>query len=350
MRIGNLWMGICCVLGLCACGDDDDRDDRILDMSYLTGKNWYYNGWLGDKTGFGSQDLLEVVRLEKGGTLKSIDFGGRQEYIVGKWESDGSNRITLKYNGGEETVWNVQHSGSDYIETIVNAQGSRRYTTEPDYLDNLTADAFLVNEYSSGNQFRSYVGVDVRGNMNVREGTLLMADGNYVALENHEFFWNEKSPVYVDGKGEEREVRFYLRLGKDTHLKLKDTIYGDNLPQRLPEDVNLNVNEQSGTMKVTWVPYPSGKVFYRVEILSRDLDLVNPYFISRIQNVGASGLEIKPTTGGEVNRWDELKTGETYVIRLTALLYESGVDPWNDNYGYANVQAVSYFTRKYLKE
>ena len=55
-------------------------------------------------------------------------------------------------------------------------------------------------------------------------------------------------------------------------------------------------------------------------------------------------------TAGEVNRLRELRSGETYVVRLTALLYEPGIDPWNNNYGYANVQAVAYFTKKFQKE
>lgn len=348
IRLGKLLAGFFCACALGACSDDD-RDDTILDMSRLTGKDWYYNAWLGDKNNFGAGDLLEVVRFEKGGTLKSIDFSGRREYIAGKWESDDNNRIILKYEGDEETIWNVQHSGDDYIKTIVNAQGSREYTTDPGYLGNLTADAFWVNEYTSGNQYRTYIGADVRGNKDVREGNLLLADGNQVALQNHEFFWSEKSPKYIDDI-RKQEVRFYLRIGKNTHLKLRDSLYSTNLPRRLPDEMNLTVNVVNGTLNVSWVPFSSGSVYYRVEVLSKDMDLVDPYFISRVQNAGSASLNIKTTTAGEVNRVNELKGGETYMIRLTALMYEPGVDPWNDDYGYANVQAVSYFTKKYLME
>lgn len=348
IRLGKLLAGFFCACALGACSDDD-RDDTILDMSRLTGKDWYYNAWLGDKNNFGAGDLLEVVRFEKGGTLKSIDFSGRREYIAGKWESDDNNRIILKYEGDEEKIWNVQHSGDDYIKTIVNAQGSREYTTDPGYLGNLTADAFWVNEYTSGNQYRTYIGADVRGNKDVREGNLLLADGNQLALQNHEFFWSEKSPKYIDDV-RKQEVRFYLRIGKNTHLKLRDSLYSTNLPRRLPDEMNLTVNVVNGTLNVAWVPFSSGSVYYRVEVLSKDMDLVDPYFISRVQNAGSASLNIKTTTAGEVNRVNELKGGETYMIRLTALMYEPGIDPWNDDYGYANVQAVSYFTKKYLME
>ena len=79
-------------------------------MSYLTGKNWYYNAWLGDPNGLKSQDLLEVVRFEKGGTLKNIEFGGRREFEVGTWTSDG-NRIELNYHNGEPVVSEGHISG-----------------------------------------------------------------------------------------------------------------------------------------------------------------------------------------------------------------------------------------------
>lgn len=349
MKMGK-WLTLICLAVLLGACKDEDRDDTVLDMSLLTGKDWYYNGWLGDKDSYDARDLLEVVRFEQGGALKNIDFSGRREYVVGKWFANENNQITLEYNNGEETIWNVQHSGEDYIRTIVNAQGSREYTTDPGYLGDLTADAFLVNEYTSGNLYKTYIGADVRGNINVREGQLLLADGNRVALQNHEFYWSEKSPVYIDFNGKSRGVRFYLRIGKNNQLKLRDSIYTNNLPRRLPSETDLNVNEKNGAIRVSWHPYSESKVYYKVEVLSKDMDLTNPYFISRIQSAGKDMLEITSTTAGEINRIGELRSGDTYVVRLTALLYEPGIDPWNDNYGYANVQAVSYFTKKCLKD
>lgn len=349
MKIGKLLAGVCLACCLGSCSDNDGRDDTILDMSYLTGKDWYYNAWLGNKNSTDSQDLLEVLRFEKGGALKNIDFSGRREYSVGTWTSEG-NKITLNYKNSAPVVWNVQRSGDDYIKTVVNEQGIREYSTDLGYLGNLTADAFLVNDYTQGNQYRTYIGVDVRGNMDVREGALLNANGKNVALKNHEYYWSESSPEYIDFNGRKQEVRFYLRIGKNTHLKLKDTIYSDNLPQRVPDEMNLSANSKESSLVVNWTPYGNRNVYYRIEILPRNMDVTNPYFISRIQPIGTGQLAIKTTTAGEVNKLKELKSGESYYIRLTALLYEPGVDPWNDNYGYANVQAVSYFTKLFAWE
>ena len=176
MKWGKLLLGVGWACVLYACSDDDGKDDTIMNMSELTGKYWYYNAWLGDKYGMGQSDLLEVIRFEKGGVLKMMEFGGRRVHAIGTW-TGGDNQITMDLDDGDSIVWNVQRSGPDYIQTIVNAQGERKYTTDPGYLGELTADAFLVNEYTDGNQFKTYIGVDVRGNKNVKEVQLWHGTG-----------------------------------------------------------------------------------------------------------------------------------------------------------------------------
>lgn len=173
MKWGKLLLGVGWACVLYACSDDDGKDDTIMNMSELTGKYWYYNAWLGDKYGMGQSDLLEVIRFEKGGVLKMMEFGGRRVHAIGTW-TGGDNQITMDLDDGDSIVWNVQRSGPDYIQTIVNAQGERKYTTDPGYLGELTADAFLVNEYTDGNQFKTYIGVDVRGNKNEKAAACIM--------------------------------------------------------------------------------------------------------------------------------------------------------------------------------
>ena len=130
MKWGKLLLGVGWACVLYACSDDDGKDDTIMNMSELTGKYWYYNAWLGDKYGMGQSDLLEVIRFEKGGVLKMMEFGGRRVHAIGTW-TGGDNQITMDLDDGDSIVWNVQRSGPDYIQTIVNAQGERKYTTDP---------------------------------------------------------------------------------------------------------------------------------------------------------------------------------------------------------------------------
>lgn len=348
----NKWLlGVLCFSVLSGCKDDDDRDDTVLDVHLLTGKYWFYNAWLGDPYGMTRNDVLQVLRLEKGGVLKTLDYGGRQENSVGKWESEG-NTIKLIYSDAEPDIWNVLHSGTDYIQTIVNAQGQRDYYLQPDYLEGLTADAFLVNEYTDGNQFRTYWGASVRGS-DIREAALITSEGKYSTLELHGNYGCEKSPSqgdYFIFDGQSREVRFYLRIGKNIQLKLADFIFTENLPERLPSEVALAATAQDGALVVTWEPYVRQDVYYKIEVLGKDMDLTKPYFISRIQPGLINRIDVKTITAGEINNMGALKAGENYVVRLSAILFEPGVDIVNDEYGYANMQAVSYFTKTFVWE
>ncbi len=351
-RLVLLGAGIYLLGMMIACSDDNSRDDSVLDISLLIGKYWYYNAWQGDKYGMVGKDVLEVMRLEKGGALKMMEFGGRRETVVGQWSCE-DNRLLFDYRSGEQLNWSVLHSGDDYIE-MINDLGTRKYTTEADYLQDLTADAFLVNDYSDGNVFRTRFGAIVRGNINVRDAALIVSDKNYISLENHGYYWNERSPeqsdyIRFDAKG--REVRFYLRIGRNTDLKLRDSIYPDNLPERAPATMALLAYPKDGNLNVCWNPYERKDVYYRVEVFPADMDLDKPYFVSRIQNSGSEKLSVSTTTAveeGTVNKLRDLQKGKTYQVRLSAVLYEPGIDRVNDGYSYANLQAITYFTKEFI--
>lgn len=109
---------------------------------------------------------------------------------------------------------------------------------------------------------------------------------------------------------QEQEVRFFLRIGKDKCLKLRDSIYSDNLPKRTLDEMGINVQSKAGHLSVSWNGVYDQPVYYRVEILPADGDLTNAYFISRFQGSDSKGLEIKPTTAGEVNRLQEMKADQ----------------------------------------
>lgn len=351
MKFAKWLILVGCAGCLCACEDDDKRDDTVLEMSLLVGKDWYYNAWLGECT-YGQQGGLEVLRFEKNGFLKETDFGGRREITVGKWEKEG-NKLTLNYTDQDPVIWNVLHSGTDYIRTMVNAQGERSYTTNAEWLKELTADAFIVNEYTLGDQLVSRIGAEVRGNNNLREGSLILPEKT-IPLVNRGYYWTERSAVqgdYIRLDGTGKEVYFCLRIGQSSRLKLKDYLYADQVPVRTPAEMALTVNNQEGsTLPVSWIPYSQSNIYYRVEIFSQNMDLNNPYFVSRIQPSLSTEIKITPKAGGEVNRMAELQAGKSYTVRLTAILYEPDIDVVNDNYNYANIQAVTYFTKSFVWE
>ena len=347
IRNSWIWIGILCLVY--ACQKNEGRDDRVVDMALLTEKTWYYNAWAGDAYGLDLEDLLEALRLERGGIFKTVDFGGRQEGVAGTWENTG-NVILLKYNAGKQVEWNVQRSGADYMTVMVNQQGVREYRTDLGYLDNLTADAYLVNEYTEANHYRTRLGADVRGNVNLREAFLITGENEYASMENHGFYWTERNTGQVfDVDGTFQEIRFYLRIGKNEQVKLRDLVTDENLPERLPEEMELSADSKNSALHVSWLPY-EGAVYYRVEVFPENMDLTKPYFVSRVQPRGTRLLKIQHSTAGELNKWTELVRGGKYVVRLTALLFERGVDVVNDEYSYANLQAVSYFTKEFVWE
>lgn len=345
------------VSGFCvlfSCKDDNDRDDTILNMPDLTGKYWYYNQWRGDKDSYLKEDVLEVLKFEKNGELVSMDFGGRKTTVAGKWTSSGKE-INLDYNSGDPVVWDVLKSGSDYIEAVINGQGVREYTTDAEWLDNLTADAFLVNEYTDGNRYKTHVGAYIRGNMNVREANLIPASETVIPMQNKGYYWCERaaeSGDYIDFDGKQREARFYIRIGNSSHLKLRDVIYGNNIPERPLSEVQLQAQNPQGvsTLTVDWNPYNRSDIYYRIEIFDGNMDLIRPYFVSKIQSPGRRQIVIRDNTAGDVNRMGDLKSGDKYIVRLAAILFEPGTDVTNDEYGYANIQAITYVTKPVIWE
>lgn len=348
MKILGLLLLFLSVFTLSAC-KDDNHDDTVLNMNDIAGKFWYNNRWVGDKESYTKEDVLQVLKFEKDGKLIAFDFSGRVEQNIGEW-TNKNNEVTLKYNDGNREVWDVMHSGGDYLTVIVN-EGERRYVLQPEYLQNLTADAYLVNEYIVGNSYKTYVGADLRGNNDVREATMILSEDVIVPLKNYGYSWNESASEYIELENSGRDVRFYIKIGKDNHVKLSDRIYGTNLPYRSMNDFDLNAVNRLGesVLTVTWNPFDNSAVYYRVEIYDGKMDLMNPYFISLPQG-SRSELRVGQNTKGEINRMKEMKSGEKYMVRLTSILYEPQVDVQNDQYGHANIQAVTYITKNFIWE
>lgn len=346
MKMGKLWLGLCVLCLTAACSDDDGRDDTVLDMSYITGKEWYYNGWLGSKYEYEQNDLLQVIRFEKDNTWKTIDYSGRQKTGGGRWEEEGNTLTLTSGEGNRVEKWNVLRSGNDYIQVNINAMGERSYTTECDWLQDLTADAFYVNAWEDG-MYATRIGVDVRGNRSIREVAMITATDQYHSLENKGYYWDEgKAGVGVSETPEELRVRFYFRIGSGREVKLEDLVEAENMVKRTPAEVGLvasNFGEKQ-RLKVQWKPYHNSdrKVYYRVEMLTKTNKGEDLWFVSHILPAGTEEITLSESTGGEVNRLKEMKDGATYIVRLSAMIYEDEVDV-NDAYSYANLQAKTCF-------
>jgi hypothetical protein len=97
---------------------------------------------------------------------------------------------------------------------------------------------------------------------------------------------------------------------------------------------------------VEWNPYDQASVYYRVEVLKENADAANPYFVSQLY-AGIESLSVDSNTKTETdveNRMGDLKNGDKYIVRLSAILLEPGID-YNHKYSNVNIQAISYVQR-----
>lgn len=333
-----------------ACSDDDKRDDTILEIERVTGKYWYCMNWANTPNSYTTEDLVEVVKLEDNGKLWTMDFSGRVDREVGTWSND-ENEITLRYNTGIMEKWGVLHNGNNYLTVMVN-KGERKYITEPSYLQDLTGDAYLVNEVKSSGAEPTRIGISVRGKntVNMSEASVIAASEKVfkLAYQNKIKTWTDKGDIVAgefDLPENARDILFYIKVAGNS-LKFKDRIYAENLPVRSFRDFGLNAYNEGKDLRVEWKPFDEASVYYRVEVLKENGDAANPYFVSQLY-AGIESLVINSNTKTETdvdNRMNDLKEGDKYVVRLSAILLEPGID-YNHKYSNVNIQAISYVQR-----
>lgn len=358
MRVGKLfWLP---VLMICwtACSDDDGGDDTVLDLKNVTGKYWYSLNWANNPEGYTTDDLVEVVKLEDNGKVWTMDFGGRTEKEAGRWESGDNNDIALHYYDGTTENWGVLHNGSDYLTVRVN-KGERKYVTEPAALEEMTGDAFLVNEVKNAGAEPLRIGIAVCGKNAVNissSSAVIVAPGEVFRLsyQTRSKTWTDKGDIFAGDfglPGAARDILFSIKVSGQ-QLKFRDRIYTENLPSRTFREFGLDGINEGQTLYVEWNPFAESGVYYRVEVFPTKAsddpspDLASPYFISQLYaNTGS--LEITSgtkTEGGTENKIGDLRKGQKYVVRLSAILLEPGID-YNHKYGSANIQAVTYVQR-----
>lgn len=350
MRLYKLIFGLCCLGAMISCKDDDDNNS-LSDLDKLTGKYWYINNYLGNKTAYEVNDGINVVRFEGSGILTGMEYGGRRDSLLGEWRKE-DDQLILTFLDGTEELWYLTSLGKDEIKARVNG-GDRVYRTEFAYLEDMKADAFLVNEYfksGAGYRLKTYIGANVTGNRNIMEALMLLAADYNTKMLDRGYYWSERKPLdedFIDFKGQKQQVRFYFKVGRKDQVKLDDYIYTGNLEPLEIGDYDLRVvnTPDAGKMTVKWNPVAQENVYYKVEVFNENMSLVTPYFVSNVQLPESSSLTIDFTTAGEINKINELKKGKKYVVRLTMLLYEPGIDFINNRFANNNIQAVTYVTK-----
>lgn len=353
MRIWHLLPFLLCLGAVFSCSDDDHNDEDVLDMGKLTGKYWYYNKWQNNRESYVLDDLLDIVRFEGNGKLWEMDFSGKNERIVGTW-THKDNEIVLHYTNRPEEIWNVLKSGEGFIDAMV-LSGKREYKAEPDYLKDLTADAFLVDEVKNDGLYpETRIGISIEGKNAVniaKDAAVILAEDAVVGLTLENKVWHESKPILAADFGlptTEKAIRFYIKANGNP-VKFTDTVYTQSLPKRKFADFALNAVNQDRVLHVSWAAFDRQDVYYRVEVLNVNAS-EEPYYVSRLLPAGTDAWEITETTETErdlTNNMKKLKAGQNYTVRLSAIVLEPGTSV-GDMYSYTNRQAVSFVEWKYL--
>lgn len=355
MKILKWMLGMLCLCGMISCSDDEGRDDTILEMHRLTGKYWYCTNWANNKDGYTTDDLLEILKFGEDRKLWKMDFSGKTDAVAGSWTSD-KNEITLTYAEGGEEKWNVLHSGDGYLNVKVN-RGERNYTLEPRYLQNLAADAFLIQEVSKTEEVPLRLGVEITGSntVNIRDAEVILAKDQVVPMvyKSRTKSWNARDVIEASRFGlpdTERMVVFYINAGGNP-VKFSDKIYAGGVPKKSFDAFKLNAINKGQTLEVSWDAFSETGIYYRVEVLNADMDTSNPYFVSVLYaNINSLSITKDTKTNEDLpNRMGELKNGMNYVVRLSAIVLEPGID-YNHKFSYTNLQSVTYVKRAFVWE
>lgn len=356
MKILKWMLGMVCLCGMISCNDEEGRDDTILEMHRITEKYWYCTNWANNKDGYTTDDLLEILKFGEDGKLWRMDFGGKVDEVAGSWTSS-NNEIILKYAAGGEEKWNVLHSGDNYLHVKVN-KGERNFTLEPRYLQNLAADAFLIQEISKTEEIPLRVGVEITGTNTVNIGgdaEVILAKDQIVPLvyKSRTKSWNARDVIEANRlglPGEERLVVFYINAAGNP-VKFSDYIYAGEVPSKSFDAFQLNAINKGQVLEVSWDAFSQSGIYYRVEVLNGDMDTSNPYFVSVLyDNIHALSITKDTKTNNDLpNRMGELKNGMNYVVRLSAIVLEPGID-YNHKYSYTNIQSVTFVKRAFVWE
>jgi hypothetical protein len=145
-------------LSLFSCGGSSGGNDEEFEFqsSDLTNKYWYANPFL--SVDYNRDDALIVYRFEGGGVLKKQEFSGRRDKVVGEWLLSDNQLIirdeSIGINNRQE--WFIQSGSKNNYLKLNSSNGTREFYTNIDALNDITADAYVVNDLRLiGNTYES---------------------------------------------------------------------------------------------------------------------------------------------------------------------------------------------------
>lgn len=341
----------------CGGSSGGGEDDFEFESRDLMNKYWYANPYL--SSAYANDDAVIVYQFEGGNVLKRQQYSGHRDESVGTW-SLIDNVLEIRdesISGNNLQKWFIQSKSTKEHLKLNSSTGSRDFFTEIVGFDDVTADAYLVNELRLVNNeyVSSYrFGYSVYGN-NISKVSALFDSETRNSLVEQQNFNGDKfftlsdddiNDYISDFKGEQL-VRFYLKLDGGEEVKLDENIYNNDIASLSSADRDYSRDGLSIT--VNWKAIGEEDIYYFIEILDGNTSAGVPFFRSIRQPADANeakSLVISSGIAAEIDRLEELQINEDYYIRITGIKYEKGIDPFNSSNKDVNIQAKTVLTYK----
>lgn len=349
-------------IALTSCGGSSGGGDKEIDFEQkdLVNKYWYSNPYL--SASYENDDAVIVYRFESGGILKRQQYSGKRDERVGTW-SFIDDVLEIVDNSNESSTtqkWFIQSGSTTDFLKLNSSSGSREYRTSIAGFQDVTADAYIVNDLRLvGNEYKADYRVDyeVTGS-DLEEVIAMQSSSEQEELIKSQNYLNDKIFVlsdegldrHLDGFDGAREIRFYLRTKTNEKFKLDEDLSEDKLEKLDYTKVKFIKPVGSTDVTIEWKALDGKDVFYIVEILlsksNTELALFRSY-LQPAESGADKSLEISQSIGAEIPLdVNKMNIGDNYFIRISGLKYEDNIDPINSINKQYNIQAKSVFTYK----
>lgn len=355
--LGTLFLASCGSSG----GGGEEEEDFEFESSDLTNKYWYANPYL--SSDYDKDDAVIVYRFEGGGVLKKQEFSGRRDKLVGSWSLNDNELIIEDDSISEDNrqEWFIQSNSTATYLKLNSSSGTRELYTNIDEINDVTADAYVVNDLRVvNNSYKSAYRMEyVVYGENIKECKVLPDADTSFELNDFTDFQGEK--VYYL-KEDDREnyfdifeggqtVKFYLKFDSGENYKLEEQIYESGIEALDNFSITATHASGSGSVTINWKAISQDDIYYYIEILDKDANENSPKFRSVRQTVTAEEerelvIDDSDATASEIEVLDELVLGDDYYVKITGIKYEDDIDPDNSSNKEINIQAVTRYVFK----
>ena len=345
-----------------SCGSSSgggDEEEFEFQSSDLTNKYWYANPYL--SSDFARDDAVIVYRFEGGNVLKRQEFSGRRDKVVGSWSLKGDELVindeSISIDNRQE--WFIQPKSTSTYLKLNSSAGTREFYTDIDEINDVTADAYLVNDlHIVNNAFESAYKLEyaVYGDKLSKvsalvDGTTSFEMEDFTNFKGDKVYYLKENDRdhYFDVFGGAQLIKFYLKFDNGESYKLDEQIYSSSIAALDNFSTTATHASGAGSVTINWNAIDEDDIYYFVEILDKDGNEYLPKFRSTRQSAvagEAKELIIDNSTASEYEALNELTLGDDYYVKISGFKYEDDIDPDNSSNKEINIQAVTRYTFK----